>query len=68
METGEKETTKKYAEASRNYSGATSLKAIGGVTNFKYKNVDLNILFNFSYGASVYDSTYASLMKVLNQW
>jgi hypothetical protein len=28
-------------------------KAIGGVTNFKYKNVDLNILFNFSYGASV---------------
>ncbi|WP_339918650.1 TonB-dependent receptor [uncultured Flavobacterium sp.] len=63
--TGEKETTKKYAEASRNYSGATSLpKAIGGVTNFfKYKNVDLNILFNFSYGASVYDSTYASLME-----
>ncbi|MEZ7499186.1 TonB-dependent receptor [Flavobacterium sp. Arc3] len=63
--TGQKETTKVYTEASRNYSDKSSLpKAIGGLTNyFKYKNLDLNILFNFSYGAYVYDSTYASLME-----
>jgi len=62
--TGEKTTTKVYSEASRYYVGKTSLPdVIGGFTNyFSYKAFDLNVLFNFSYGASVYDSTYASLM------
>ncbi|HEX8017968.1 MAG TPA: SusC/RagA family TonB-linked outer membrane protein, partial [Flavobacterium sp.] len=62
--TGEKTTTKVYSEASRNYVGQSSLPdVIGGLTNyFRYKAFDLNVLFNFSYGASVYDSTYASLM------
>ncbi|MBC5836388.1 SusC/RagA family TonB-linked outer membrane protein [Flavobacterium muglaense] len=63
--TGAKVTTKKYSEASRNYVGQSSLpNVVGGLTNFfRYKNIDMNILFNFSYGASVYDSTYASLME-----
>lgn len=62
--TGEKTTTKVYSEASRHYVGKTSLPdVVGGFTNyFSYKAFDLNVLFNFSYGASVYDSTYASLM------
>lgn len=61
---GNRSTTKSYASASRNYTGKTSLPdVIGGLTNYvRYKNFDMNLLFNFSYGAYVYDSTYASLM------
>ncbi|WP_296683504.1 TonB-dependent receptor [Flavobacterium sp.] len=63
--TGERVTTKVYSEATRYYVGKSSLPdVVGGLTNyFKYKNIDMNILFNFSYGAYVYDSTYASLME-----
>lgn len=63
--TGERVTTEKYAEATRYYVDKSSLPdVVGGFTNFfKYKNVDLNVLFNFSYGSYVYDSTYASLME-----
>lgn len=63
--TGEKVTTKVYTDATRNYVNKSSLpKAVGGLTNyFRYNNLDMNILFNFSYGAYVYDSTYASLME-----
>lgn len=63
--TGERVTTKTYAEANRYYVEKSSLPdVVGGFTNFfKYKNLDLNILFNFSFGAYVYDSTYASLME-----
>jgi TonB-linked SusC/RagA family outer membrane protein len=62
--TGEKETTETYSEASRNYTGKTSLPdVIGGLSNYvRYGNFDMNILFNFSFGAYVYDSTYAALM------
>jgi TonB-linked SusC/RagA family outer membrane protein len=65
LPTGERVTTKVYAEATRYYVGKSSLPdVVGGLTNyFKYKNIDMNILFNFSYGAYVYDSTYASLME-----
>ena len=65
LPTGERVTTKVYSEASRYYVDKSSLPdVVGGLTNyFKYKNIDLNILFNFSYGAYVYDSTYASLME-----
>jgi TonB-linked SusC/RagA family outer membrane protein len=64
---GNRNTTKTYSSASRNYVGKSSLPdVIGGLTNyFKYKNFDMNLLFNFSYGAYVYDSTYASLMTGL---
>jgi TonB-linked SusC/RagA family outer membrane protein len=63
--TGERETTKTYSQASRNYLGKSSLPdVIGGFTNYiRYKNFDLNLLFNFSYGAYVYDYTYAALMQ-----
>ena len=65
LPTGERVTTKVYADATRYYVGKSSLPdVVGGLTNyFKYKNIDINILFNFSYGAYVYDSTYASLME-----
>ena len=63
--TGEKVTTKVYSEATRYYADKSSLPdVIGGFTNyFKYKNIDLNILFNYSFGSYVYDSSYASLME-----
>ena len=63
--TGERETTKTYAQATRYYVDKSSLPdVVGGFTNFfKYKNIDLNILFNFSLGSYVYDSSYASLME-----
>jgi TonB-linked SusC/RagA family outer membrane protein len=63
--TGDRVTTKVYAEATRYYAEKSSLPdVVGGFTNyFRYKNFDLNVLFNFSYGSYVYDSTYASLME-----
>ncbi|RSC96124.1 SusC/RagA family TonB-linked outer membrane protein [Tenacibaculum singaporense] len=62
--TGNRTTTNDYAIATRYQTGKQSLPDfIGGLTNtFKYKNFDLNILTNFSFGSYVYDSTYASLM------
>ncbi len=56
--------TNKYTDATRYYQDKSSLPdVVGGITNyFRYKNVDLNILLNFSYGSYVYDSTYANLM------
>ncbi|MEO6174579.1 MAG: TonB-dependent receptor [Flavobacterium circumlabens] len=63
--TGERVTTKTYAQATRYYVGKSSLPDVtGGFTNyFRYKNLDMNILFNFSVGSYVYDSSYASLME-----
>jgi hypothetical protein len=65
LPTGERVTTKLYTEATRYYVDKSSLPdVVGGFTNFfKYKNIDLNILFNFSYGSYIYDSSYASLME-----
>jgi TonB-linked SusC/RagA family outer membrane protein len=63
--TGERITTTKHSDATRYYVGKSSLpKVVGGLTNyFRYKNIDLNILFNFSYGSYIYDTTYANLME-----
>lgn len=63
--TGEKATTKVYADASRNYVGKSSLpNIIGGFTNtLQMGNFDLNILFNFSFGSYIYDSQYAGIMN-----
>ncbi|OIV42114.1 SusC/RagA family TonB-linked outer membrane protein [Flavobacterium johnsoniae] len=65
--TGERVTTKVYSEATRYYVNKSSLPDfVGGFTNFfRYKNIDLNILFNFSCGSYIYDSSYASLMEGL---
>jgi TonB-linked SusC/RagA family outer membrane protein len=64
LPTGERETTQRYSDATRYEANKSSLPdVVGGLTNFfKYKNVDLNVLLNFSFGAYVYDNTYASLM------
>ena len=62
--TGERTITKDYAEASRYYVGESLPDVIGGfTTDFTYKNFDLNALFNFSFGAQIYDSSYAGLMS-----
>ncbi|WP_312355519.1 SusC/RagA family TonB-linked outer membrane protein [Empedobacter sp.] len=62
---GNKVTTKDYSSATRYKQGKSSLPDFeGGFTNyFRYKNFDLNVLFNFSVGAYIYDSTYAGLMN-----
>ncbi len=62
--TGERETTEVYSEATRYYTGQTSLpKVIGGFTNYvRYGNFDLNILMNFSFGSYILDGQYQALM------
>ena len=63
--TGERETTIEYSDATRYYVEKSSLPdVIGGFTNYvRILNFDMNILFNFSFGSYVYDSTYAGLMS-----
>lgn len=62
--TGERETTEVYNEATRYYADKSSLpKMIGGLTNYvKYKNFDMNLFFNYSFGGYIYDGQYARLM------
>ena len=62
---GNKVTTKDYSKATRYKQGKSALPDFeGGFTNyFRYKNFDLNVLFNFSVGGYIYDSTYAGLMN-----
>ena len=62
---GNKVTTKVYSEAKRYLQDKSSLPDFeGGFSNyFRFKNVDLNILFNYSVGSYIYDSSYASLMN-----
>lgn len=61
-----KQTTKVYAEATRYYTGKNSIPDfVGGFNNnFRYKNIDLSILFNFSFGGYIYDSQYSGLMSL----
>jgi len=61
---GNKVTTKEYSLAKRYKQDKSSLPDFeGGFTNyFRYRNIDLNVLFNFSVGSYIYDSSYASLM------
>ena len=63
--TGERETTETYSEATRYYVDRSSLPdMIGGLSNYvRYRNFDLNLLFNFSFGSYIYDSQYARLMS-----
>lgn len=57
--------TKDYDEATRYDQGKTSLPDIeGGFTSFiKYKQFDLNVLFNFSFGAYLLDTDYSTLIN-----
>ena len=65
LRTGEQIKTKEYSEATRYYTGKSSIPAaVGGFSiNSFYKNFDLSALFNFSFGSYVYDSVYANLMN-----
>ncbi|WP_306354083.1 SusC/RagA family TonB-linked outer membrane protein [Flavobacterium sp. '19STA2R22 D10 B1'] len=57
-------TTKNYDDATRYYNQSSLPKISGGFTNtFRYKQFDVNVLFNFSLGSYVYDSDYAALMN-----
>jgi TonB-linked SusC/RagA family outer membrane protein len=61
-----RETTKVYAEAtnSRRYFGSSLPDFEGGFTsNFKYKNFDLNLIFNFSVGGQILDTDYSGLIN-----
>ncbi|QKG80405.1 SusC/RagA family TonB-linked outer membrane protein [Tenuifilum thalassicum] len=57
-------TTKNYSDATRYYTGTSSIPdLVGGVTNsFIYKNFELSFLITFGIGGQVYDSPYAALM------
>ncbi|SMC45758.1 SusC/RagA family TonB-linked outer membrane protein [Chryseobacterium sp. YR221] len=59
-----RETTKTYADATRYFNGKSALPDIqGGFSNYiKFKEFDLNFLFNFSFGSYILDSQYANLL------
>ncbi|NMH87677.1 SusC/RagA family TonB-linked outer membrane protein [Flavivirga algicola] len=61
----DKVTTKSYDDATRYEQGKSSLPDIeGGFTSFiRYKQFDLNVLFNFSFGAYLLDSDYSTLIN-----
>ncbi|MFY0483416.1 SusC/RagA family TonB-linked outer membrane protein [Flavobacterium sp. PLA-1-15] len=59
-----RETTKVYSEATRGYHGSSLPDFEGGFTsNVRYKNFDLNLIFNFSVGGQILDTDYSSLMN-----
>ncbi|RKD92789.1 SusC/RagA family TonB-linked outer membrane protein [Mangrovibacterium diazotrophicum] len=63
---GSKVLTEDYSDATQYYQGSALPDVIGGVSSyFKYKGFDLNILFNYSFGGKIYDSSYAGLMNSL---
>ncbi len=60
---GERRLTKNYSEATRYYQDQSLPDVTGGfTTDLTVGNFDFNMLFNFSFGAQVYDSSYAGLM------
>jgi TonB-linked SusC/RagA family outer membrane protein len=62
------DTTNVYDEASRYYVGSSLPDITGGFSSyFRFKNIDLNILFNYSMGGKIYDYSYAGLMSSLNR-
>jgi TonB-linked SusC/RagA family outer membrane protein len=62
------DTTNVYDDASRYYVGSSLPDYIGGFSSyFRYKNFDVNILFNYSIGGKIYDYSYAALMSSLNR-
>ncbi|TXG38794.1 SusC/RagA family TonB-linked outer membrane protein [Seonamhaeicola maritimus] len=60
----DKVTTKSYDEATRYQNGTSIPDIFGGFTTFlKYKQFDLNILTNFSFGAKLLDTDYSGLIN-----
>jgi len=59
-----REVTKEYSEATRYQQGSSLPKMIGGFTNYiKYKQFDLSILANFSFGGKLLDTDYSGLIN-----
>lgn len=53
-----------YDQATRYYKGSSLPDFEGGFTsNMRYKNFDLNLIFNFSVGGQILDTDYSSLMN-----
>lgn len=64
----EKVVTSDYTEASKYYVGSSLPKLTGGFTSYlKYKNFDLNVIFNYAIGAKMIDYSYQSLMSSLSR-
>ncbi|MFV0378519.1 MAG: SusC/RagA family TonB-linked outer membrane protein [Mangrovibacterium sp.] len=63
---GEKVLTEVYSEAGKYYQGSALPDVIGGLSSyFRFKGFDINIMFNYSFGGKIYDSSYAGLMSSL---
>ncbi|PKQ43500.1 SusC/RagA family TonB-linked outer membrane protein [Confluentibacter flavum] len=59
-----REVTKEYSEATRYQQGSSLPKLIGGFSNYiRYKQFDLNILANFSFGGTLLDTDYSGLIN-----
>ena len=57
-------TTKIYGDATEYELGSALPDVLGGFTTYlKYKNFDLNILANFSFGGKLLDSDYSGLIN-----
>jgi TonB-linked SusC/RagA family outer membrane protein len=58
------DTTNLYADATRAYTGTSSIPDMtGGITNtFKFGDFDLSFLVTFGFGGYIYDGSYAGLM------
>jgi hypothetical protein len=66
--TGKKIRTNNLSEAlnSQEWAGSGLPKYTGGLTGkIRYKNFDLNILFNYAFGGKYYDLNYSQLMHGL---
>lgn len=64
--TGKQVKTNEYTEAlnSQKWVGSGIPRYTGGFsTRFKYKNVDMSILFNYALGGKYYDANYSLLMN-----
>ncbi|MEH6406690.1 MAG: TonB-dependent receptor [Leeuwenhoekiella sp.] len=61
---GERALTKDYSAATRYYQDSALPDVTGGFnTDLSVGNFDFNMLFNFSFGGKLYDSSYANLME-----
>ena len=60
----DKVVTKEYSEATRYQQGSSLPDIIGGFSNYiRYKQFDLSILANFSFGGSLLDTDYSGLIN-----
>lgn len=63
--TGERETTKDYAMATRYHQGSSLPKFFGGINpRIKFKSFDLSMILSYSLGHKIYDNSYADIMHM----